>query len=58
MAPGGYHIMLMGLKQPLKEGDHIPITLTFAHAGAITAQVTVVAGGGRAPAAGHAEVSR
>ncbi|MEJ1975243.1 MAG: copper chaperone PCu(A)C [Acetobacteraceae bacterium] len=26
-------MMLMGLKQPLKVGDHFPITLTFAHAG-------------------------
>ena len=24
LAPGGYHIMLMGLKQPLKEGDSFP----------------------------------
>lgn len=26
-APGGYHIMLMGLKQQLKKGETIPITL-------------------------------
>jgi copper(I)-binding protein len=29
----GYHIMLTGLKAPLKEGDKIPLTLTFEHAG-------------------------
>jgi copper(I)-binding protein len=29
LTPGGYHVMLMGLAQPLKEGDSIPITLTF-----------------------------
>ena len=29
LAPGGYHIMLMGLKQPLKQGDAFPVTLTF-----------------------------
>lgn len=34
----GYHIMLTGLKAPLKEGDHVPLTLTFEHAG--TRQVT------------------
>lgn len=34
----GYHIMLTGLKAPLKEGDHVPLTLTFEHAG--TQQVT------------------
>jgi hypothetical protein len=29
LTPGGYHVMLMGLAQPLKEGDTVPITLTF-----------------------------
>jgi copper(I)-binding protein len=28
--PGGYHLMLVGLKQPLKVGDSAPITLNFA----------------------------
>ena len=28
-APGGYHIMLIGLKAPLKVGDSFPLTLTF-----------------------------
>ncbi len=41
LAPGGYHIMLMGLKQPLKEGDSFPVTLHFEHAGAIGATVVV-----------------
>jgi len=38
LQPGGYHIMLTGLKGPLKEGQTVPLTLTFAHAG--TQQVT------------------
>lgn len=29
LKPGGYHIMLVGLKQPLKAGDKVPLTLTF-----------------------------
>jgi copper(I)-binding protein len=29
LKPGGYHVMLMDLKQPLKEGDTVPVTLTF-----------------------------
>jgi copper(I)-binding protein len=41
LAPGGYHIMLMGLKQTLKEGDSFPVTLSFAKAGPITATVMV-----------------
>jgi len=39
LKPGGYHIMLMGLAQPLKEGQTFPLTLTFQKAG--TQQVTV-----------------
>ena len=29
LKPGGYHVMLMALKAPLKEGDSVPVTLTF-----------------------------
>ena len=29
LGPGGYHVMLMGLAQPLKEGETVPLTLTF-----------------------------
>jgi len=29
-APGGLHLMLLGLKQPLKAGDSFPATLVFA----------------------------
>jgi len=30
LSPGGYHVMLMDLVQPLREGESIPVTLTFA----------------------------
>jgi len=30
LKPGGYHVMLMDLAHPLKEGDVVPVTLTFA----------------------------
>jgi copper(I)-binding protein len=40
-APGGLHVMLMGLKQPLKAGDSFPMTLTFAKAGAVAVIVSV-----------------
>lgn len=33
MKPGGLHIMLMNLKQPLKKGDHFPLSLRFEHGG-------------------------
>jgi copper(I)-binding protein len=29
LAPNGHHIMMQGLKQPLKPGDRIPLRLTF-----------------------------
>ena len=41
LAPNGYHIMLMNLKQTLKEGESFPITLTFQKAGNITATATI-----------------
>jgi periplasmic copper chaperone A len=40
-APGGTHVMLMGLKQPLVAGQSFPLTLTFAHAAPITVDVKV-----------------
>lgn len=29
LTPGGFHIMLMDLKRPIKDGEHVPITLVF-----------------------------
>lgn len=29
LAPGGYHVMLMGLQKPLNAGDQVPLRLTF-----------------------------
>ena len=49
LAPGGYHVMLMGLKHPLKEGDSFPLTLSFAHAAPVTVQVKVAAAGASEP---------
>lgn len=52
LQPGGLHIMLMGLKQPLREGETFPLTLTFAHAGAVTVEVPVKSVGEMAPVPG------
>ncbi|MGL4997194.1 MAG: copper chaperone PCu(A)C [Deefgea sp.] len=43
LAPGGYHIMLLGIKQAFKEGDEFPITLSFAKAGKVTVNIKVQA---------------
>ena len=39
--PGGLHIMLTGLKQPLVLGQTFALTLNFAKAGAVETTVTV-----------------
>ena len=49
LKPGGLHIMLMGLKTPLKEGETFPLTLTFKKAGEVTVDVPVQAAGASAP---------
>ena len=33
LKPGGYHVMLMDLKQQLKPGDQVPVTLVIEGAG-------------------------
>jgi copper(I)-binding protein len=47
--PGGYHIMLMGLKHPLKRGESFPLTLRFEHAAPQTVSVAVEGPGAMAP---------
>lgn len=47
LQPNGLHVMLIDLRQPLKQGDHFPITLTFERAGAIESEVVVAAPGAR-----------
>ena len=45
LAPGGNHIMLIGLKSPLKAGERVPATLRFARAGDVRIQFKVVGAG-------------
>jgi hypothetical protein len=52
-APGGFHIMLTGLKQRLTAGQSFPLTLTFAHAAPVTVSVQVRPLGHAAPMGGH-----
>lgn len=46
LQPGGKHIMMFEIMEPLKDGGSFPMTLTFEGAGDITVDVTVVATGG------------
>ena len=41
LKPGGYHLMLMGLKRPAKEGESFAGTLTFEKAGSVTVEFQV-----------------
>lgn len=57
--PGSYHIMLMGLKQQLMQGQHFKASLQFEKAGKVDIDFTIEsigamkAEGGSAPASGH-----
>ncbi|MFZ5792403.1 MAG: copper chaperone PCu(A)C [Pseudomonadota bacterium] len=43
LEPGGFHVMLMGLKKPLEESRTFPVTLTFEKAGNVTVTAVVEA---------------
>ena len=49
LKPGGEHIMLMGLNQPLREGQSFPLILDFEKAGPRTVTVTVEKAGAKGP---------
>ncbi len=58
LTPGGLHIMFMGLKAGLTEGESVPVTLEFAHAGKVEVTFPVKArdakaGGAKAGDAEH-----
>lgn len=53
LKPGSFHVMLMQLKQPLKQGETVPLTLTFDKAGPVDVALTVQPVGAGAPM-GHA----
>jgi hypothetical protein len=43
--PGGAHLLLVGLKQPLLKGQHVPLTLRFERAGEMHLELEVQASG-------------
>jgi hypothetical protein len=45
LAPGGMHMMMMGLKGPFKQGERVPLTLVFEKAGKIDVEMVVMAMG-------------
>jgi periplasmic copper chaperone A len=54
LKPGSFHIMLMGLKQPLEKGRKVKGTLIFEKAGKVDIEYTVEAlGAGSSAPGGH-----
>ena len=49
LAPGGYHLMMMDLKSPLKQGDKMPLTLEFEKAGKVAVSLDVEGVGAKGP---------
>ena len=49
LKPSGDHVMLLDLKQPLKEGDLLKLTLVFETAGEIEVEATVEPVGAKGP---------
>ena len=41
LEPGGYHVMMMNLAEPLEVGDTFTVTLTFERAGTVDVDVEV-----------------
>jgi copper(I)-binding protein len=49
LKPGGYHVMLMGLKAPLKQGDSLTATFIFEKAGRVEVTIPVAGVAAQAP---------
>jgi copper(I)-binding protein len=41
LKPGALHVMLLGVKQPMREGDRVKATLTFERAGSVDIEFVV-----------------
>ena len=41
LAPGGLHLMLIGVREPLAAGQTLPVELRFEKAGTVTVELTV-----------------
>jgi periplasmic copper chaperone A len=56
LKPGGFHVMLLGLAQPLRLGQSFPLTLHFTKAGTQVVSVKIEKVGAMGPAqmGGHA----
>jgi copper(I)-binding protein len=47
--PGGTHVMLIGVKEPLREGQMLPLTLDFEKAGKVQVDIPIGKPGAMSP---------
>lgn len=55
MEPGGLHVMLLGLTEPLTEGASFPLTLILERSGRVQVEVMVKASNAMGAGHGHGE---
>ncbi len=55
LKPSTIHLMLVGLKEPLKIGMKVPMTLVFEKAGSVTVELAVDKAGALGPVEDHKE---
>jgi copper(I)-binding protein len=55
LKPGGYHLMLMDLKKPLRQGEKLPLTLVFEKAGEVKLEAAIGPVGATGPGTGGAK---
>lgn len=49
LKPGGMHLMLMHLREPLREGERLPLVLEFEHAGKLEVSVPILSPAAKGP---------
>jgi len=58
LKPGGYHLMFMELKAPLKQGTKVPVTLKFEKAGEVKVELDVHGVAAGAKGHGHGDMKK
>jgi hypothetical protein len=53
LRPGGLHLMFIGLREELRQGAVVPVTLRFERAGEVRVEFAVQAAGARGLGEGH-----
>ncbi len=53
LKPGGAHLMFFNVKRPIKEGEKVPVTLSFGKAGELTIDYAVGGLGAMGPGGTH-----